>query len=89
LKCALSRAAACRFNGAYSSRGRSTWNLRPALKTKAPAHWYGWKELPAGESLPLESAYDEPVEIGAMARKKTWARLLAKIYDVDPARIAL
>ncbi|MDP3179451.1 MAG: transposase, partial [Spirochaetaceae bacterium] len=33
--------------GVYSSRGRSTWKTRPALKTRAPERWYGRAELPA------------------------------------------
>ena len=76
--------------GVYSSRGGSTWKTRPALKAKAPSLWYGWARQPGGVSLLLGDGipYDNPVEVGAAARKKEWVRLLAKIYDVNPARIA-
>jgi len=52
------------------------------LKTRAASHWYGRDPVPVDEPI-LD---DEPVEVGAAARKKAWARLLAKIYDVDPFR---
>jgi hypothetical protein len=72
--------------GIYSSRGRSTWKERPALKARAPDRWYGRVELPAdGQGQAgVPEPVDEPVEIGAAARKKAWARLLAKVYEVDP-----
>jgi hypothetical protein len=71
--------------GAYSSRGRSTWKDRPALRTKAPERWYGRAQITAGDqaSTELDAAAGETVELGAAARKKAWARLLAKIYEVD------
>jgi hypothetical protein len=72
--------------GVYSSRGRSTWKAQPALKTKAPSHWYGHAQVPASEAASPADGLpsDEPVEVGAAAGKKAWARLLAKIYEVDP-----
>lgn len=72
--------------GVYSSRGRSTWKDRPALRTKAPERWYGRAQMPAGKPSPAEvdMTAGEAVEVGAAARKKAWARLLAKVYEVDP-----
>lgn len=72
--------------GVYSSRGRSTWKDRPALRTKAPERWYGRAQMPAGKPSPAEvdMTAGEAVEVGTAARKKAWARLLAKVYEVDP-----
>ena len=72
--------------GVYSSRGRGTWKDRPALRTRAPERWYGCAQVPAGEpeSVEVDTTADEGVEVGAAARKKAWARLLAKVYEVDP-----
>ena len=77
--------------GIYSSRGRGTWKDRPALRNRAPERWYGRAPPdPAaggmrGQATAAEPL-DEPVEVGAAARKKAWARLLAKIYGVNPSR---
>ena len=72
--------------GVYSSRGRGTWKDRPALRTRAPERWYGCAQFPAvePESVEVDTTADEGVEVGAAARKKAWARLLAKVYEVDP-----
>jgi len=53
---------------------------------KAPSHWYGHAQVPASEAASPADGLpsDEPVEIGAAAGKKAWARLLAKIYEADP-----
>lgn len=62
------------------------WKDRPALRTKAPERWYGRAQMPAGKPSPAEvdMTAGEAVEVGAAARKKAWARLLAKVYEVDP-----
>lgn len=66
--------------GLYSSRGRGTWKARPALKSRAPAHWYGR----AGEGSQSDHAEPgEMVSADSQARKKAWARLLKKVYEVD------
>ena len=74
--------------GVYSSRGRGTWKERPALKTRAPESWYGRAQIPTDDdpaSVELAPTLGEgAVEVGAVARKKAWAWLLAKVYEVDP-----
>ena len=71
--------------GVYSSRGRGTWKDRPALRARAPEHWYGRAQIPAGEPDSVgPDAEGEAVEVGAASRKKAWARLLAKVYEVNP-----
>ena len=72
--------------GVYSSRGRGTWKDRSALRTKAPENWYGRSRISVGEpaSVEVDTTAGEAVEVGAAARKKAWARLLAKGYEADP-----
>ena len=60
---------------------------RPALRTRAPERWYGRAQIPVAKPASAEAdtpVADDAVEVGAAARKKAWARLLAKVYEVDP-----
>jgi hypothetical protein len=76
--------------GTYSSRRRATWKDRPVLRNCAPERWYGRAAppVPAPDSGPKQVSesepLDEPIEVCAAARKKAWARLLAKVYEVNP-----
>ena len=51
-----------------------------ALKTKAPERWYGRAQIPVAKPTEADTPVaDDAVEVGATARKKAWARLLAKV----------
>jgi hypothetical protein len=65
--------------GLYSSRGRGTWKDRPALRSRAPARWYG-RTASAEPTLP-GAANDH--EVDALCRRRAWARLLAKVHAID------
>ena len=65
--------------GLYSSRGRGTWKDRPALRSRAPANWYG-RQAADDSALP-DAPKDQ--EGGVLARRKAWARLLAKVHELD------
>jgi hypothetical protein len=65
--------------GVYSSRCRGTWRRRPALALRAADGWYGRGEITDVE----ESEELEEVSVSKKARKKAWARLLAKVYEID------
>ena len=67
--------------GLYASRTRGEWPKHPEVVRHAPE---GWKA--AQQSLPLEEELSEEAEcdISEKASRKTWARLLAKIYEIDP-----
>ncbi|MEI6389228.1 MAG: hypothetical protein WCQ50_21695 [Spirochaetota bacterium] len=57
------------------------------MKTRAPERWYGRAQIPVAKPASTEAdtpVADDAVEVGAAARKKAWARLLAKVYEVDP-----
>jgi hypothetical protein len=65
--------------GVYSSRSRGTWKDRPALFLRAADRWYGREEI-----TEIERPDDpEEVSVSKKARQKAWARLLAKVYEID------
>ncbi len=66
--------------GVYSSRELGTWKERPALRGRAPGKWYG-RESIQGDGLPADS--DETLEVADLSRRKAWARLLKKVYEVE------
>ena len=63
----------------FSSRSRGTWKRRPALALRAANCWYGREEI--GEMDDAEEL--EEVSVSDKARRKAWARLLAKVYEID------
>ena len=65
--------------GLYSSRGRGTWNRHPALRMRAPTGWYGRRA--AADPSPSDTLKDH--EVDALCRRKAWARLLAKVHELD------
>jgi hypothetical protein len=77
------RAHLVRRYGLYSSRSRGTWMRKPHLVRLAPQGWIQQHEqrcaLPVGEiheNTPAQS-------VSARQSRAAWARLLAKIYEVD------
>ena len=67
--------------GLYASRTRGKWLEHPEVVRHALE---GWKA--AQKTLPLEGEVPEEAEcdISEKASRKTWARLIAKIYEIDP-----
>ena len=69
--------------GLYSSRSRGKWIDKPYLVRLAPD---GWKEkhLDISEAENIQ-AEDEPDRCVSSAESRaSWARLIAKIYEIDP-----
>ena len=56
-----------------------TWKSRPALCSRAPTGWYGRKTAHAPAST--DPAVDQ--EVCSPSRRRAWARLPSKIYEVD------
>ena len=55
------------------------------MAERAPDGWKATHQHPAGgEDLGYEPLSEEDEEVCANARKRAWARLLAKVYEVDP-----
>ena len=53
--------------------------FRSALRSRAPANWYGGKAAadPGSSDTPKER------EVDAICRRRAWARLLAKVHAID------
>ena len=80
------RAQLVRRYGIYSSRIRSKWTQMPKIARFAPE---GWTKAHEAELEPAEGASEmaelpEVPDSWARLRKKNWARLLKKVYEVDP-----
>jgi len=72
--------------GLYSLRSRGTWSRKPHLLRLAPE---GCKEQhPQQSTVRLGEAHqDKPhLSMSAKESRAAWARLLAKVYEVDPLR---
>lgn len=71
--------------GLYAFHTKGRWEEMPWVGERAPE---GWKAAhqhgAAGEDLAYEPLSDDDQEADVNARKRTWARLLAKVYEVDP-----
>ena len=71
--------------GLYSSRTKGRWPQMPHIAARAPE---GWQTSHLPEVSELDDPGYEPLaddeEVAVNARKRAWARLLAKVYEVDP-----
>ena len=71
--------------GLYASRTKGRWEQMPWVVERAPG---GWKashpSVPAPEDLGYEPLSEREEEVDVDLRRRAWARLLAKVYQVDP-----
>jgi hypothetical protein len=68
--------------GLYSSRTRGVWDLYPHIVRLAPQ---GWKEKHNKKTDPEEHLPEtKEYSVEEKQRKSTWARLIKKVYGVDP-----
>ena len=65
--------------GLYSSRARGTWKDRPALRTRAPVHWYGRQAV----EPPTPMGVSKDQHVSTRSSRRAWTRLLAKVYELD------
>jgi hypothetical protein len=80
--------ARARRYGLYSSRSRGTWSRKPYLVRLAPE---GWREQHGSQSEPhLGEPHEQQPHLSVTAKeaRSAWARLIAKVYEVDPLRCA-
>jgi len=70
--------------GLYSSRSRGTWMRKPWLLHLAPEGWLQQHPPPT----PVHAALQDSGEPSVSTResRSAWARLLAKVYEVDALR---
>ena len=67
--------------GLYASRTKGKWSEHPEIVRHAPEGWKAAQQcFPLDEELPDETECD----ISNKAGRKAWARLLAKVYEIDP-----
>jgi len=71
--------------GLYASRTKGRWQDMPWVAERAPDGWKATHQLDgAADDLGYEPLSDGDEEVAVDARKRAWARLLAKVYEVDP-----
>jgi hypothetical protein len=66
--------------GLYASRARGTWSRKPHLVRLAGQAWRAAHPLAAVDSEPTAQSR----EVERKTASSTWARLIAKVYEVDP-----
>jgi hypothetical protein len=71
--------------GLYASRTKGRWQDMPWVAERAPQGWRAAHQRGvAAEDLGYEPLSDGDEEVAVDVCKRAWARLLAKVYDVDP-----
>ena len=68
------------YYGLYSSRCKARWHLLPHIARVAPQ---GWKQSHA-EPMPSQAEATEPTTVSHAACRSAWARLIAKVYEINP-----
>ena len=69
-----------RLVGLYASRTKGKWPDMPHVLRLAPA---GWKAERLKASDPVQSYYEESGVLDQES-SRTWAKLIAQVYEVDP-----
>ena len=71
--------------GLYASRTKGRWEEMPWVSERAPD---GWKAshttVPTSEDLGYQPLSESEEEVEVDCRRRAWAQLLAKVYEVDP-----
>ena len=84
---AIPNAASSISGGTWKDRPWGGPLHRPALRARAPQHWYGRQaaEPPTPTDAPKEQAQGGPLhrQVSTPSSRKAWARLLAKVYELD------
>jgi len=73
--------------GVYAGKIRKQWQERPSIYRLAPEGWqkeHPYKGPPGATTLPEEASRTETPDAWSRLRKQSWARLLQKVYEVDP-----
>jgi hypothetical protein len=75
--------------GLYSSRIKGAWESMPHVAEHAPAGWKSRHERQTGNHEPGDFGPNEDEDFSddspnARAYRKAWARLLSKVYEIDP-----
>ena len=85
----FSREALIRRYGLYPFRTKGAWESMAHVAERAPAGWKIQQERQTGTSDPGDFEPNEDADFSddssdARAYRKAWARLLSKVYEIDP-----
>lgn len=64
-----------------ASRTKGKWTEHPEIVRHAPE---GWKTAPQDLTIDEDIPEETECDISGKASRKAWARLLAKVYEIDP-----
>lgn len=73
--------------GAYAEKVRNQWKQRPGIYRFAPEcrqQTHPIQSRTSKETLPVGIESTETPDVWAKLRRQSWARLLQKVYEVDP-----
>ena len=73
--------------GVYAGKVRKQWQERPNIYRLATESWqkgHPNKALSVQVTLPEDASTVEAPDAWSKLRKQSWARLLQKVYEVDP-----
>jgi hypothetical protein len=73
--------------GLYSSRSRGKWIEKPYVVRLAPDGW-SQKHLDSSDSPETQEQYNPDFSVCSSESKAAWARLIAKVYEVNPLECA-
>lgn len=73
-----------RCYGLYSSRARGTWSHTPHLLRLAPEGWRHNHPAQPTVRLGPPDEHQGDCSVAAKQSRSTWARLIKKVYEVDP-----
>ena len=76
-----------RFYGAYSGKVRNQWQQRPGIYHLATEAWsqaYQLRTQSTPETKPATVDSAQVPDVWSMLRRQSWARLLQKVYEVNP-----
>ena len=67
--------------GLYASRTRGKWTEHPEIIKHAPSGWKAEQQESSGNEKTIDV---EESEVSDRTSRKAWARLLTKVYEIDP-----
>ena len=74
--------------GVYAGKVRKQWQQRPSIYRLAPEGWqkgHPYNKTQNENAMPQErDEVDQDTDAWSTLRKQSWARLLQKVYEIDP-----
>jgi hypothetical protein len=73
------------YYGLYSSRCKARWPRLPHIARVAPQGWHQSHAQPMSSQAPEAT---EPTTVSHAAYRSAWARLIAKVYEVESVALS-